>query len=65
MQLLADDPQGNTVPLWVVEVENDRYVLDGNHPLAGITLHFDITVKQVRPATEAELEALQTQGQDE
>jgi FKBP-type peptidyl-prolyl cis-trans isomerase SlyD len=29
--------------------------VDGNHPLAGQTLHFEIEVKSVRKATEEEL----------
>jgi len=40
----------------VVSVEDDQVVADGNHPLAGLTLNFDVTVKDVRDATEEELE---------
>ncbi|MFT7686386.1 MAG: FKBP-type peptidyl-prolyl cis-trans isomerase SlyD [Candidatus Azotimanducaceae bacterium] len=31
----------------VIEVEGDGIVVDGNHPLAGITFNFDITVLEV------------------
>jgi len=31
-------------------------VMDGNHPLAGMSLVFTCTVRDVRPATEDELE---------
>jgi FKBP-type peptidyl-prolyl cis-trans isomerase SlyD len=31
-------------------------VVDGNHPLAGVTLHFDVKVHDVRPATAEEIE---------
>ena len=38
----------------VVEVAGDRVRIDGNHPLAGQTLHFDVSVLEVREATEEE-----------
>ena len=38
----------------VVEVAGDRVRIDGNHPLAGQTLHFDVSVLDVREATEEE-----------
>ena len=40
----------------VMSVEDDTVVIDGNHPFAGKTLIFDVTVKEVRYATEEELE---------
>ena len=39
----------------VTDIAEDKVVVDGNHPLAGITLRFDCTVKEVRPATAEEL----------
>ncbi|HZV92724.1 MAG TPA: peptidylprolyl isomerase [Caldimonas sp.] len=41
----------------VTEVYPDHVVLDGNHPLAGIALRLDIKVRDVRAATDAEIEA--------
>lgn len=41
----------------VTEVYPGHVVLDGNHPLAGIALRLALEVKEVRPATEAEIEA--------
>jgi FKBP-type peptidyl-prolyl cis-trans isomerase SlyD len=41
----------------ITEVYPTHIVLDGNHPLAGIALRLDLKVKDVRPATEAEIEA--------
>jgi FKBP-type peptidyl-prolyl cis-trans isomerase SlyD len=32
----------------VIEVEDDGIVVDGNHPLAGLTFNFDISVLEVR-----------------
>ncbi len=40
----------------VTEVAEDRVVLDGNHPLAGMALIFTCTVTAVRPASAEEIE---------
>jgi FKBP-type peptidyl-prolyl cis-trans isomerase SlyD len=39
----------------ITEVEAERVVLDGNHPLAGLDLVFSMTVSAVRAATPEEL----------
>ncbi len=39
----------------VTKVLGDMVTLDGNHPLAGKSLHFDVRIEDVRPATEEEL----------
>ncbi len=40
----------------VTEIADDRVVLDGNHPLAGMALVFTCTVTAVRPASTEEIE---------
>jgi FKBP-type peptidyl-prolyl cis-trans isomerase SlyD len=45
----------NQYIMTVVEITEDEVTVDGNHPLAGEVLHFDITVREVREATEEEL----------
>lgn len=40
----------------IVEVSDDDVIVDGNHPLSGLTLNFDVEVLDVRAATESELE---------
>jgi FKBP-type peptidyl-prolyl cis-trans isomerase SlyD len=40
----------------VTDLADDKVVLDGNHPLAGIALRFTCKVLEVRKATEQELE---------
>jgi FKBP-type peptidyl-prolyl cis-trans isomerase SlyD len=41
----------------VTEIYPDHVVLDGNHPLAGIALNIELTVRAVRDATTDEIEA--------
>jgi len=41
----------------VTEVYPDHVVLDGNHPLAGIALRLSLAVRDVREASEEEIEA--------
>ncbi|WP_341890419.1 peptidylprolyl isomerase [Variovorax sp. YR752] len=57
-------PPGSTTPdmpadaiYTVTEVYPEHVVLDGNHPLAGIALRLDLVVRDVREATEEEIEA--------
>ncbi|NJN31456.1 MAG: peptidylprolyl isomerase [Synechococcales cyanobacterium RM1_1_8] len=38
------------LPVMVVEIQGDRVVLDGNHPLAGEALTFEIELLQIGPA---------------
>ncbi|GMT96544.1 peptidylprolyl isomerase [Corallococcus caeni] len=52
--LMAQTEDGN-IPLRIETVNPDSVVVDLNHPLAGKTLHFDVTVREVRDATQEEL----------
>ncbi len=55
MQFQAETESGTRI-VTVVGVEDDRVTVDANHPLAGATLTFDVTVVDVRDATPEELE---------
>ena len=40
----------------VVNIDGDDITVDGNHPLAGVHLNFDVTIIDVREATAEELD---------
>ena len=54
MELTAEGPRGEPVPFVVREVKPLAVVIDPNHPLAGKTLHFDVTIREVRAPTDEE-----------
>lgn len=56
-EIVAESPDGDEVTLRVVEVRADTVVVDANHPLAGLVLHYAVTVRAVRDATAAEIAA--------
>ncbi len=56
-EFVAESPDGDEVVLHVVEVNEDGVLVDANHPLAGMTLHYEVEVKAVRKATDSEIEA--------
>ncbi len=39
----------------VIDIDGDTITIDGNHPLAGVELHFDVEVVDIRDASEEEL----------
>jgi FKBP-type peptidyl-prolyl cis-trans isomerase SlyD len=49
------DNEGNHMQAKVVEVGDEMVTMDFNHPLAGMVMHFDGKVVEVRPATAEEL----------
>ena len=49
------DEEGDSEEFTVVEIADNTVTLDGNHPLAGKTLNFEVKVVGVRPATAEEL----------
>ncbi|KRE92491.1 peptidylprolyl isomerase [Frateuria sp. Soil773] len=55
MQFQGSGPQG-TINVTVTKVDGDQVFIDGNHPLAGQTLHFAIEVADVRESTAEERE---------
>ena len=54
MQVEAQTGQGGNVPVTVTEVTDTIVTVDGNHPLAGKNLTFEVSIEEVRDATEEE-----------
>ena len=56
MQFNAEGPDGQAVMVTIAKVEGGTITVDGNHPLAGVTLNFDVTIADIRDASAEELE---------
>lgn len=57
MHFRAHTPHGARM-LTVVATDKDSITVDGNHPLAGATLNFDVKVLAVREPTEEDLHSI-------
>ncbi len=55
-------PGGESLTVEITAVQGDQVILDGNHPLAGVELHFKLKVLDVRPATAEELSSHKVSG---
>ncbi len=51
----AEQDDGNMLPLWIQSLADDQVSVTTNHPLAGVTLHFDVTITGLRAATADEM----------
>jgi FKBP-type peptidyl-prolyl cis-trans isomerase SlyD len=56
MQFHVQTAQGQKRVVTVTRIKGDMVTVDGNHPLAGENLNFDVEVTEVRDATAEELE---------
>ena len=56
MQFHAQGPEGQNILVTVASVDGEQVTVDGNHPLAGVTLNFAVKVVDVRDATDEELQ---------
>ena len=54
-EVVAESPDGDEVPMRVVEVRDETVVVDANHPLAGVTLRYSVKVKEIAAASEEEI----------
>ena len=47
--------EGGPIIVTIVKIEDGIVFVDGNHPLAGVVLNFDVEVMEIRDASEEEL----------
>lgn len=64
MQFQAQTEAGQRV-FTITAVEDEQVTVDGNHPLAGETLNFDVEVTDVRDASDEEKEHGHVHGPDD
>jgi FKBP-type peptidyl-prolyl cis-trans isomerase SlyD len=54
MPFCVENDEGEEIELWITSVDEDEVLVDVNHPLAGVTLCFDVEVVSIRAATAEE-----------
>lgn len=55
-QFFMQTSEGRPLPLWIEKVQGNTIVATPQHPMAGLELHFDLEVLEVRDATAEELQ---------
>ena len=56
MTFNAQSVDGSSKSIKATAIEGDKITIDSNHPLAGITLHFEVRVISIRKATAIEID---------
>jgi len=64
MQFNAEGPEGHPLMITVTAVEGNDITIDGNHPLAGVGLNFDVSIVEVKDASKEEIEHGHVHGPD-
>ena len=57
MEFEAQSPKGEAMLFRVTRIEDGKLTVDANHPLAGQTITFAVTVQDIRDATDEERKA--------
>lgn len=60
-EFMAHGPDGEPIAMRVIEVQDDLFVVDTNHPLAGQSVRFEVSVRSVRSASEEEIASAQAE----
>ncbi len=55
VSFMAEQDDGSMLPLWIESVSEEEVLVTTNHPLAGVTLHFDVTITGLRAASADEM----------
>lgn len=55
MKFESVGPDGQPIALHVLDIQDDKVLVDGNHPLAGETLKFEVKILDIREAANEEL----------
>ena len=55
MSFRGKTDQEQSVIVTITRIEDEHVIVDANHPLAGMRLHFDVEVVAVREATDEEI----------
>ncbi|MES9904573.1 MAG: peptidylprolyl isomerase [Sedimenticola sp.] len=56
MQFQAQSPEGQMMVVTVMDVNEESITIDGNHPLAGVNLNFEVEILALRDAVEEEIQ---------
>ena len=56
MQFHAEGPEGQVLLVTVASINGDEVTVDGNHPLAGVNLNFEVSILDIRDATAEEID---------
>jgi len=54
MAFVAQGPEGQRLQMRIVALDETTVMVDANHPLADMTLHFDVEIVSIRDATDEE-----------
>ena len=55
LMLAAEDEDGEPMALWVTEVTEESFSVSTDHPFAGMELHYEVQLTDVRDATAEEV----------
>lgn len=55
MKFESMGPDGKPIALHILDIVDDKILVDGNHPLAGETLKFEIRILDIREAAKEEI----------
>ncbi|WP_323843917.1 peptidylprolyl isomerase [Microbulbifer magnicolonia] len=56
MAFHAQSNEGHPIQVEIIDIDGDDVTINGNHPLAGVELHFEVEVISVREATPEEID---------